>query len=327
MGPGHDDGSDLLMHDPPRGMPAKVERLLQVLAVLRTSELPVPRPALIARVDDYREDDRQAQAKAAGAAKARADEALHKKVNLDLQQLRSLGFSITDTATEGLESTYVLRPTPWRLPVLLEDVDETLLAWLLGTASTTGETTQAGLLPRPDPALLGSLPSALDRVHAALAGCRRLVIEHHGERRVVEPVQMSVHAGRWFLLARYPGNPEPRGYRLDRLAVLEVGEHMSTTPEPVDATAVLDATAWQVHEAVDVEIRCDADDRATVTARFPRAVVRQCAAEVVLTFSSTHVEAVLDRVLGLAGAARLVAPATAVEALRTRLLHALEVEA
>ena len=315
------------MHTPHKGMPAKVERLLQVLAVLRTSELPVPRTALVARVDDYRHDDRQAKALAPGAAQDKAVEALHKKVNLDLQQLRGLGFSITDTATEGLASTYVLRPTPWRLPVLLEDVDETLLAWLLGTAPATGEATQQGLPPRPDAVLLGSLPSALDRVHAALAGRRRLVIEHHGERRVVEPVQMSVHAGRWFLLARYPGQPEPRGYRLDRLAVLEVGEHMVMAPEPVDAAVVLDATAWEVDDPVDVEIRCDPDDLAAVAARFPRAVVDQSAAEVVLTFPSTHVEAVLDRVLGLAGAARLVAPATAVEMLRTRLLHALEVPA
>ena len=314
------------MHDPPRGMPAKVERLLQVLAVLRVSELPVRRTALIRKVDDYRQDEQRAQVH---LARDKAVEALHKKINLDLEQLRSLGFAITDTAREGFESTYVLRPTPWRLPVDLEDVDETLLAWLLGTASpaTDAVDASAGLPARPDAALLGSLPSALDRVHAALAGRRRLVIEHHGERRIVEPVQMSVHAGRWFLLARYPGRPEPRGYRLDRLGVLALGEAMSTAPEPIDPLQVLDATAWQVDEPLDVEIRCDAEDAATVTSRFPRAVVREHATQTVLTFSSTNVEAVLDRVIGLAGAARLVAPATAVDALRTRLLDVLQVTA
>ena len=314
------------MHDPPQGMPAKVERLLQVLAVLRTSEPPVARSTLVAKVDDYRDDDRQAKAKATGAERAKADGNLVKKVNLDLQSLRDLGFSISDTAGQGLESTYVLRPTPWRLPVFLEDVDETLLAWLLGTAPAA-DAAEPGLPPRPDAVLLGSLPSALDRVHAALAGRRHLLIEHHGERRVVEPVQMSVHAGRWFLLARYPDNPEPRGFRLDRLTVLDVGEQMATAPAPVDTSVVLDATAWQVDDPVDVEIRCDADDLAAVAARFPRAVVSQSESEVVLAFPSTNVEAVLDRVLGLAGAARLVAPASAVETLRTRLLHALEVSA
>jgi hypothetical protein len=317
------------MYDPPAGMPARVERLLQVLAVLRASELPVRRATLVGKVDDYRQDHQLAQAMTAAPTREKAVEALHKKVNLDLKQLRDLGFAITDTVGEGLESAFVLRPTPWRLPVELEDVDETLLAWLLGTVSPSAEGVQAvaDLPPRPDAALLGSLPTSLDLVYAALAGRRRLLVEHHGEQRVVEPVVMSVHGGRWYLLARYPSNPEPRGFRLDRLVVLGLDEVMPTVPEPVDAVQVLDATAWRVHEPVGIRIRCEAQDAATVAARFPRAAVHHEAGDAVLAFSSTNLEAVLDRVVGLAGAARLVSPASVVETLRARLVAVLQATA
>ena len=130
------------MYDPPTGMPARVERLLQVLAVLRASELPVRRTTLVSKVDAYRQDHELAQAARTPAAGDKAVEALHKKVNLDLEQLRGLGFAITDCGSEGVESRYVLRPTPWRLPVELEDVDETLLAWLLGTTSPSADALQ-----------------------------------------------------------------------------------------------------------------------------------------------------------------------------------------
>jgi hypothetical protein len=314
------------MYDPPAGMPARVERLLQVLAVLRASELPVRRGTLVSKVDDYRQGRELAEATASETAREKAVEALHKKVNLDLKQLRDLGFAITDNGREGLESAFVLRLAPWRLPVELEDVDETLLAWLLGSMSPAAGGAEPGgdLPPRPDTALLGSLPKALDLVHAALAGRRRLVVEHRGEQRDVEPVVMSVHGGRWYLIARSPGTTESRGYRLDRLAVLALGEAMPDAPEPVDASQVLDATAWPGHEPVDVQIRCDVEDAASVAARFPRAAVRQEATETVLAFSSTNLAAVLDRVIGLAGAARLVSPGHAVEMLRARLVAVLQ---
>lgn len=307
------------MYDPPTGMQARVERLLQVLAVLRAADLPVRRAKLIARVDDYREQEQAARRRAPGSEREKAVEALHKKVNLDLENLRGLGFVITDTAGEGLESTWVLTPTPWRLPVDLDGAEEAVLGWLLGAAAGPDRA-----LPQPpEVALLGSLPSTLDLAHAALAGRRRLVIRRRGEEKTVEPVQMHVRHGHWYLLVRYgPGSPA-YGFRLDRLDVLRLGEVMATAPEPVDAQEVLDATAWRKHDPLDVEIRCRFEDTAAVASWFPRAAVREHPSATRLTFSSTNLEAVVDRVLGLAGAARLVAPPAAVELLRARLTDVL----
>lgn len=304
------------MYDPPTGMQGKVERLLQVLAVLRAADLPVNRSALIARVDDYREDHELAGRKPPGKERDKAVEALNKKVNLDLERLRGLGFSITDTASEGLESSYVLKPTPWRLPLELDEAEETALAWLLRAATAEGDDATPTV---PASTLLGSLPSTLDLAHAALAGRRRLVIERDGQEKTVEPVQMHVRHGHWYLLVRYgPGSPA-YGYRLDRLHVVRLGDVMPTAPAPVDASLVLDATAWPTHPPQDVEIRCNFEDTAAVASWFPRASVREHPSATRLTFSSTNLEAVVDRVIGLAGAARLVAPPTAVQALRARL--------
>lgn len=315
------------MYDPPPGMQARVERLLQVIAVLRAADLPVRRATLVARVDEYRQDDHSACAMTPGKEQDKAFEALRKKLNGDLHHLRELGFSVTDTAGEGLESTWVLKPTPWRLPVALDEQEQTALTWLLGASAATEVAEGTVLPPLPAAALLGTLPSALDLAHAALAGRRRLVIERRGEEKVVEPVQMSVRSGRWYLLVRYGPDSGVYGYRLDRLRVLRLGEVMTTAPQPVDERLVLDPTAWRVHEPLDADIRCDPDDAQAVRSWFPRAELVDDGAEVSLTFSATNVDAVVDRVIGLAGAARLVAPVQAVEALRARLVDALAVTA
>ncbi len=311
------------MYDPPSGMQAKVERLLQVLAVLRAADLPVRRSNLIARVDDYREQERAARRAAPGKEHDKAVEALHKKVNLDLEHLRGLGFVITDTAGEGLESTWVLTPTPWRLPVELDEAQEAVLSWLLGA----GTGSDPALPQPPEVALLGSLPSALDLTHAALAGRRRLVVRRQGQEKTVEPVQLHVRHGHWYLLVRYGPDSAAYGYRLDRLDVVRLGEVMATAPEPVDAQEVLDATAWRKHAPVAVELRCRFEDTVAVASWFPRAAVREHPSATRLTFTSTNLDAVVDRVIGLAGAARIVAPPAAVDLLRTRLTDVLGIAA
>ena len=305
-------------------MQAKVERLLQVLAVLRAADLPVRRSRLVTKVDDYRTSQHAVDRLAAGTAYDKAVEALHKKVNLDLDHLRGLGFVITDTARDGFESAWELTPTPWRLPVALDDAESAALTWLLGPSPVPGGSALPAL---PDVALLGSLPSALDLAHAALAGRRRLVVRRKGKEKVLEPVQMHVRHGHWYLLARYGPDSGAYGFRLDRLDVVRLGDVMAAPPEPVDPQQVLDPTAWRKHEPVDVELWCSFEDTAAVASWFPRAAVRQHPSATRLTFSSTNLEAVVDRVLGLAGAARLAAPTAAVELLRARLLDVLAVPA
>lgn len=308
------------MHDPPQGRVAKVERLLQVLAMLRTSEVGVLRSTIKSTVPEYAAE-RAAIPAAEGTARDRAVEALDRKVLRDLAALEELGFGIDDLAPPGGESRFVLRPTPWRLPLELDDPDQAMLAWIMRApgdvqALESGEQEAA---PSYD-ALLGALPRGLGLVHAALAGRRSLVIDVEGDEKVVEPTQLASYQGRWFLLVRFPGSEQAYGYRLDRLEVVALGDPLPEAPVRIDPLTVLDPTAWRKNDPEVVELRCDAADADFVGSWFPRARREVEGDEVVLTFSCSHCEALLDRVIGLAGAARLVGPAAAVAQLRHRLL-------
>lgn len=307
------------MHDPPKGRVANVERLLQVLAMLRTSETGVLRGTIKSTVPDYA-TEKAAIPAAEGSARDKAVEALDRKVLRDLEVLEELGFGIDDLAAPGAESRFVLRPTPWRLPLELDDVEQALLAWIMRApgdveALESGEQEAA---PSYD-SLLGALPGGLGLVHAALAGRRSLVIDVGGAEKVVEPAQLASYQGRWFLLVRFPGSEQAYGYRLDRLAVVALGDPLPEAPVRIDPLDVLDPTAWAKNEAEDVELRCDRADADSVASWFPRARREIQGEEVVLTFSCSHREALLDRVIGLAGAVRLVGPEEAVAQLRRRL--------
>ncbi len=276
---------------------------------------------------DYAEDLAAVPA-AQGRARDKALEALDKKVRLDLEALEELGFGIDDLAPAGAESRLVLRPTPWRLPLDLDDPEQAMLTWIMsapGAAAglASGEPDQA---PSYD-ALLGSLPGGLGLVHAALAGRRSLLVDVGEAEKVVEPARLASYQGRWFLLVRFPGSEQVYGYRLDRLEVLALGDPLPAAPVRVDPLEVLDPTAWRRHPPEDVELRCQLADVDAVASWFPRATHAVQGDEVALRFECSHREALLDRVVGLAGAGRLVAPDDAVLQLRERLLAVVEAQA
>jgi hypothetical protein len=313
------------MYDPPLGRVADVERLLQVLALLRASEVGVLRSTLVEKVGADAAD--AAAAPAEGPTHDNAVEALKRKMWLNINRLRSLGFSIESDAPEGMESRFFLRPTPWRVPVDLDEQEQALLSWVMRRSAPVVDETAFAPLSSSYDSLLGTLPHGLGLVHAALAGRRSLVIEVDGQEKVVEPVQLASYQGRWSLLVRFPGSDQVYGYRLDRLEVVRLDDVLPAAPEKVDPLTVLDPTGWKKHDPLPVEIQCDARDLPLVRSWFPRAATGMTASEAALTFSSTNCEAVIDRVLGLAGAARLVAPDSAVAGLRQRLQWFVEEEA
>lgn len=100
------------MQDMAEGRVADLERLLQVLAVLRANELGVSRTELIERVGAYAVD---------AANPTTAVDSLKKKMQLDVDSLRGLGFDIRDQVRPGQELPFVMRLTPWRAPLDLDD--------------------------------------------------------------------------------------------------------------------------------------------------------------------------------------------------------------
>lgn len=290
------------------GRVGEVERLLQLVTVVRAGDgLPVLRTSVIAQVEEYRT--------------ATIDlESINKLISNDQKRLAELGIAIQNVAPAGSEAAYVLRDGAWRLPIDLTELEQALLAWVMAAAGTAGaESSLTSSAPNDLSSLLGHVPRSLDLAQAAIAGRRRLIIERDGEEREFFPGLLASRAGRWFLLGLFEGDTDIKAPRLDRLHVERLGPP-AELPHVQDPEVLLDPTAWGRGEWKEAEIRCRAGDLESVRSWFPRAEVTDagdgCSA---LRFTVRNEDNLVDRVIGLAGTAWIVAPASALEALRHRV--------
>ncbi len=291
----------------------EVERLMQVASVLQAAEFPVPRLALIEKVPDYR-DSRA------------GDDSVRRMMDRDFDRLRELGFDVLSVGEDGTEGEYTLRAATWRLPVELDDVERGLLVWVMASAGAAVAEEHEGADDLSG--LIGTVPRALDVVQAALAASRQLRIVKDGEELVFSPLQLASRNGTWFVLGTYGGSTAVKGTRVDRLEVLGLGDVFRPSVEVRDPGEVLDPTAWHEHEPMDAEIRCRTADLGVVASWFPRAVQEDLPdGTTALRFWVRNREALVSRVLGLAGTAWVVAPAVAVDELRAKVQAVLEVSA
>lgn len=289
------------MDDGPVGRVADVERLLQLLALLRNSDGGwVALAKLRGGVTAYRD--------------AIGEDAVERMIQRDLGALRGLGFAIEGETHEGTPARYKLNPTAWRVPLDLDAHEHRLLAWVMAVAGATKDevTATSSLPPRPSDeplgSLLGTMPPALDMIHTALASRRQVVIHHNGADKTIEPAQLSVQQGRWFLIARYAGSAQFYGFRLDRLVVVSLGDAITEEIVAPDPLSVVDNTAWPTHEPIDVELRCADDEAERVCDWFPRAEVDRDGSDVVMRMPVTNSDGLIDRVLAFGGAVRIVSP-------------------
>src|SRR3954454_12939521 len=171
--------------DGPVGRVADVERLLQLLALLRNSDGGwVALATLRSGVTAYRNST--------------TEDALERMIQRDLESLRKLGFAIEGETQEGTPARYRLKATAWRVPLDLDGHEQRLLAWVMAVAGASRDELAAtsSLPPAPtsEPlgSLLGSMPPALDVIHTALASRRQVIIHHNGADKTIEPAQLSV---------------------------------------------------------------------------------------------------------------------------------------
>lgn len=291
----------------------EVERLLQVVSVLQAAEgAPVPSALVKEAVTDYRTSV--------------SAEALRRMMELDVKRLNEIGLRIDQVADPGADSVFVLRPGEWRLPVELDAFEQGLLVWLTAAADAAaaqspaeGEPAAFDLSP-----LLGELPRHLDTAQTAIAQGRRLVLLKNGDEREFEPARLASRDGRWYLLGRYADWDKVIAPRLDRLEVLGLGGPVTERVEVPELDLILDSTAWDEEVKRDVELRCRTADLGPVLSWFPRAEVEDQPDGVsVLRFWTTHQEALISRVIGLAGAAWVVAPRSAADEVRRRCVSLL----
>lgn len=284
-----------------------VERYLQALNVLRAAELPVPKDTLVARVTAYRSiENKESQ--------------LH-KINFDLRKLAALGFVVDNLAPVGADARYVLRSGTWRVPVDLDDRERALLVWVMAAGGATAAEQQDGT---DVSGLLGEMPRSIDVVQSALAGGRLLRIERFGDETTFAPGALACRRGTWFVLGTFAGESEVKGPRLDRLGVLGLGGPLPAPVDVPDPELVLDSTAWGSGPWREAEVCCLTADLHLVDSWFTRAEREDRSdGTSCLSFPFRNEAALLDRVLGLAGAAWFTAPAELVTAARERALQAL----
>jgi proteasome accessory factor B len=224
----------------------KLERLLNLLAMLLDANRPLTRADIVAKVEGYPE----------------GEQAERKAFNRDVQELQRMGVPVEST-DEGTP-TYRVRPEAYRLPDpgltpeeaaalqlalatvgldLPEGSPEEALWKLTGGAASTIE----------PPAATATVPGHehLAEIWRATNERRRLRFTYKGAERDVEPWNLTFTKGRWYVQGLDPQRAEERLFRLDRIeGPPAVGDTPAAFTRPDDRRPAGPPPPWLLGEEV-----------------------------------------------------------------------------
>jgi proteasome accessory factor B len=191
--------------------PSRVERVLNLLALLLDTRRPLSREEIVHAVTGYPADV---------SANRRAFER-------DKEMLRGMGVPITvdPLPGEASEVGYRVRPEDYYLPDLdLTDEETAALkvavnAISLGSASAEGALMKLGGLPGVTDAPIASLPlvPSLATLFEAFRRRAPVTFEYRGERRTVEPWGLTSKRGHWYVVGFDHARGAVRSFRADRV--------------------------------------------------------------------------------------------------------------
>lgn len=239
---------------------SKLERLLNLTAVLLDTERPLSADAIRTRVEGYPE----------------ALASFRRSFERDKEDLRSLGIPLTMERVPGVEPAvegYRIDPDDYYLPdpgldadelaalhlaamaVRVEGLGEREALWKLGglVDGDTGGVVSASVSMPTNPALVPLFESVTRRQSVRFV--------YNDAVRTVDPWRLDFQRGRWYLLAFDRDREAERNFRLDRIsgAIELVGERgeASTPPERARGDRVLQP--WEIgeNEPTMVELRVD----------------------------------------------------------------------
>lgn len=246
---------------------SKLERLLNLTAVLLATRRPLTAEELRADVEGYPENDAS----------------FRRSFERDKEDLRLLGIPLkvervpaTDPPLDG----YLIHPSEYYLPdpglepdelaalhlasltVRLQGLGEQEALWKLGGLEATDADEVKGVADIPgDPALIP--------VFSAISKRQQIQFHYGGETRVVDPWRLSFQRGRWYLSGHDHLRRGERNYRIDRIeGNLELLEGTTWSTRPPEHTKGRTLQAWEMGDgkATIVRLRVDAD-RAAIAAR------------------------------------------------------------
>ena len=239
--------------------PEKFARLLNLVAALQATTVPLTADELRSRVPGYPEDGSTAT--------------FRRAFERDKDELRAIGVPIETVSVEHHEETssaYRIRRDRYELPdpgltpeelaalqvaataVRIDGLDEDGAADAL---RKLGGVHPADLSADGRPAGWGSVavPATLPVLFEAVQDRRVVRFRHGGALRTVEPHRVQFERGHWYVSGHDRDRDAPRSFRLDRVSGdVELGEPDETFPAPEVAAAVR-MRPWEFGDAPAVE--------------------------------------------------------------------------
>lgn len=224
---------------------SRIERVLNLLALLLDTKVPLTRDALLREVGGYPE----------------SDQAARRAFERDKEALRAMGVPIRNvTLADGVEIGYEVVASEYYLPDLGLEADESAALRMAMSAvaldpSGDGRTNQAALWKLGAGATeqmppIVALPAAPELATIFDAARRRCVVEfgYRGERRRVEPWALRSARGQWYVIARDLDREARRTFRADRIeGPVKLGEPGTfTVPPDFDPSEALTERAWEI---------------------------------------------------------------------------------
>ena len=303
----------------------RLERLLDLVHVLQSSQRPVPLASLKEVFPDY-----------AGVN----DESMRRKFERDKAELAQLGIALRYVDDGDAGSGYLLDAEATYLPeIRLDEEDRALLATAAQAALATPGFPHREAL-RLALAKLGTDPADDERamlrvgyraeeagseqveaLSVAIAEAKTVTFGYRtgyrrsGPRRerTVDPYALFLREGAWYLIGRDHERDAERLFRVSRMDSLEVNPRSPGTPDfEVPSTFSTEAhlrtspLLWTLHPAVEARVWVDPEVAFLVEAQWGRADAKG-----VFTVKTENLEHLIESVLALGMRAELLSPSPA----------------
>jgi proteasome accessory factor B len=290
------------------GAPSRVERVLNLLALLLDTRRALSREEIVAAVTGYPSEV---------SANRRAFER-------DKEMLRGMGVPITvePLASDSLEVGYRVLAEEYYLPDLDLTGEETAAlrvavnAISLGSASGEGALLKLGGLPGIADAPIASLPMVPNLATLFEAFRRRATVtfDYRGERRTIEPWGLTSKRGHWYVVGYDHARNATRSFRADRVGGdIELGpDGAFDAPDDFRPDDHVEDRAWMFGETepVTVELVVDAGyvDHAVTVLGVDAIVTPRPDGSALVTVPVVDVAAFRTTVLDFLDHAEVVAP-------------------
>jgi len=235
--------------------PSRVERVLNLLALLLATRIPLTRDEIVREVGGYPEQI----------------SAYRRAFERDKEMLRGMGVPITTEAVgDGSEVGYRVKPDDYYLPDLGLSVEETaalriaVSAVSLGNQAGEGALMKLGGIGDDAVAPIASLPiaPALATLFDAFRHRAVVTFSHRGRTRSIEPWGLSSKRGHWYVVGFDRERHAIRAFRADR-----IGDDIAAGPPnqfeaPADFRPAdhVEARPWMLGDEPPVTVRIAVDD-------------------------------------------------------------------